>query len=64
MTINQKEKTNTIYNSKYKVAEPFLHPPKATYDQTDVGFRKYKHYEEFTKRFDKGTNLAKKKAYQ
>ena len=62
--MTQKEKTDTIYNSKYKVADPYIHPPKAVYDDSDWGFRKFKHYQEFTKKFDKGTNLEKKNIYK
>jgi hypothetical protein len=57
LTINQKEKTDKIYNSKYKVTEPFHIPPKETYDKTDWNFRKFKKYDEFTKTFDKTNSV-------
>ena len=51
------EKTDRIFHPRYKVQENFMVPPKELYDKSDHGFRKYKKYEEFTKAFDKTTNL-------
>lgn len=51
--MNLKQKTDNIYHSKYKIPSQFKLPEKATYDSSDVGFRKFKAYNEFTKKFDK-----------
>ena len=50
--MNLKEKTNKIFNPKYKIPEQFKLPEKAVYDNSDWGYRKYKTYNEFTKKFD------------
>lgn len=59
LTMNKKERTDTFYNPKYRVKSPFMHQPKTFYDSKDWGFRKFKTYEDFTKRFDKATCLEK-----
>ncbi len=61
--MNNKERTDKIYDSKFKVNEPFKHPAKSTFDKSDCGFRKFKHYDEFTKTFDKGTIHERKNNY-
>ena len=48
-----------MYHPKYKVDEPFKIPPKEVYDKSDWGFRKYIKYDEFTKTYDKRTNLGR-----
>jgi hypothetical protein len=50
--MNLKEKTNNIFHSTYKIPEHFKNPEKAVYDNSDVGYRKFKTYNEFTKKFD------------
>ena len=50
--MNMKEKTNKIYSSTYKIPEHFKHPEKAVYDRSDFDYRKFKTYNEFTKKFD------------
>lgn len=57
LTINKKEKTDTILNSKYKLEEQYKKFSKDTYDSSDWGYRKYKIYDQFTKKFDKITNV-------
>ena len=59
LTLNKKIKTDTFYNPKYRVRTPFMHQPKTCYDNKDCGFRKFKTYEDFTKKFDKATCLEK-----
>ncbi len=57
LIMNKKERTDIIYNPKYKVEEPFNFPPKEVYDKSNWNFRKYKKYDEFTKTFDSSTNI-------
>ena len=59
LAMNKKIPTKTFYNSKFKVNTPFMHQPKTNFDNTDWGFRRFKKYEDFTKKFDKGTILEK-----
>ena len=59
LTMNKKIKTDTFYNSKYRVETPFMRQPKTNYDNTDWGYRKFKIYEDFTKKFDRRTVLEK-----
>ena len=51
--MNLKEKTRDIFNPKYKISDQYKFPEKAVYDKSDCGFRKFKTYDEFTKKFDK-----------
>ena len=51
--MNLKEKTRDIFNPKYKISDQYKFPEKAVYDNSDCGFRKFKTYDEFTKKFDK-----------
>ena len=53
LTMNLKEKTRDIFNPKYKISDQYKFPEKAVYDKSDCGFRKFKTYDEFTKKFDK-----------
>ena len=48
-----KQKTRDIINPKYKISDQYKFPEKAVYDNSDCGFRKFKTYDEFTKKFDK-----------
>lgn len=59
LTMDKKENTNTIYDSKYKPQVSYFKPPKQTFDTSDWPYRKFKIYNEFTKIFDKTTNLEK-----
>jgi hypothetical protein len=59
LAMNKRIPTKTFYNTKFKVNAPFMHPPKTNFDNTDWGFRRFKTYEDFTKKFDKGTILEK-----
>ena len=54
--MNKKEKSKKIFDPHYKVNENFHKPEKEVYDRTDWGYRKFKKYDEFTKKFDKITN--------
>ena len=51
--MNLKETTRDIFNPKYKISDQYKFPEKAVYDKSDCGFRKFKTYDEFTKKFDK-----------
>ena len=51
--MNMKEKTKEIFNPKYKISSQYMLPEKAVYDKTDCGFRNFKTYNEFTRKFDK-----------
>ena len=57
--MDQKEKTRTIYKPNYKPEVIYSKPEKQTFDRTDWPTRKFKIYEEFTKTFDKTTNIEK-----
>jgi hypothetical protein len=57
--MNKKIKTDTFYNPKYRVETPFMRQPKTNFDNTDWGYRKFKIYEDFTKKFDRRTVLEK-----
>lgn len=59
LTMSQKEKTDTIYNPKYKVNKTYMRPMSAQFDRSDWPYRKYKIYDDFTKTFDKTTTLTK-----
>ena len=59
LAMNKRIPTKTFYNTKFKVNAPFMHPPKTNFDNTDWGFRRFKTYEDFTKKFDRGTILEK-----
>lgn len=45
--------TKTFYNPHWKIGEPFKEQPKQVIDYSDWGWRKYKEYGRFTKKFDK-----------
>ena len=53
LTINKHIPTETFYNPKFVVKEPFMEVPKVQNDDTDWGFRKFKTYGPCTKKFDK-----------
>ena len=53
LSINRKIPTKTFLNSHWKLDENFKHFPKKDRDYSDWGFRKYKEYGKFTKKFDK-----------
>ena len=53
LTINRKIPTKTFLDSHWKLDENFKHFPKKDRDYYDWGFRKYKEYGKFTKKFDK-----------
>jgi len=57
LTINEKKKSDEIFNPKFKVEKSFMKPPKETYDKSDWNFRHFRKYDEFTKFFDKKTNI-------
>ncbi len=57
MTISEGEKTDKIFNPRYKAEKPFMKPPKETYDKSDWNYRNFRKYDEFTKFFDKKTNI-------
>jgi hypothetical protein len=59
LTIDKKEKTNKIYTPNYIPEHSYAKPSKQTFDATDWQFRKFKIYNEFTKTFDKTTNIEK-----
>lgn len=60
LTLNQKIPTSTFYNPKFKITEHFMHQPKTIYNTGDWPYRKFKTYEEFTKRIDHATIMEKK----
>ena len=53
LSINRKIPTKTFLDSHWKLDEYFKHFPKKDRDYLDWGFRKYKEYGKFTKKFDK-----------
>jgi len=57
LTIGEKEKTDKVLNPKYIPEKSFMKPQKKIYDKSDWNFRKYKKYDEFTKFYDKKTNI-------
>lgn len=61
LTINRKETTASIYNSKYHVMPPQQHFGNKRYDDSDWGFRKYRIYDEFTHHFDRSVNNLTRK---
>ena len=54
--MNKKEKSDKVFDPHYQANENFTRPEKQSFDRSDWGYRKYKKYDEFTKRFDKTTN--------
>lgn len=54
--MNKKEKSDKIFNPHFKTDENFQKPEKQSFDKSDWGYRKYKNYNEFTKKFDKTSN--------
>ena len=60
LTKDEKERTDKIYNPQYKIKKTYQRPMSAQYDKSDWNFRKFKTYEEFTKKFDNITTLEKK----
>ena len=58
--MDEKERTDKIYNPQYKIKKTYQRPMSAQYDKSDWNFRKFKTYEEFTKKFDNITTLEKK----
>lgn len=59
MTIDKKERTNKIYTPNYVSEHANKKPEKQTFDTSDWPYRKFKIYEDFTKTFDKTTNIEK-----
>jgi hypothetical protein len=57
--MDKKEKTDKIYEPNYVSEHEYKKPSKQVFDNTDWQFRKYKIYNEFTKTFDKTTNIEK-----
>ena len=59
--MDKKETTNTIYQPNYKADAIYQKPEKQTFDTTDWPHsnRKFRIYDEFTKTFDKTTNIEK-----
>ena len=53
LSINRKIPTKTFFDSHWRLDENFKHFPKKDRDYSDWGFRKYKEYGKFTKKFDK-----------
>jgi len=53
LTLNRKIPTKTFLDPHWKLDFPFNKFPKADRDYSDWGFRKYKEYGKFTKKFDK-----------
>lgn len=53
LTINKNQKTDKIYHPKYKIPEQYHRPEKQQFDTTDHGFRKFRNYSEFTRKYDK-----------
>ena len=58
LTIDKKERTDTIFNPHYSTVEKFSFPEKFKAKETIRERPKYRHYDEFTRTFDKKTNLA------
>jgi hypothetical protein len=59
LTIDNKEKPQKIYEPNYKTNLNYIKPEKKIFDRSDWPIRKYKIYNEFTKTFDKTTNIEK-----
>lgn len=53
LSINRKIPTKTFFDSHWKLEENFKHYPKKDRDYIDWGYRRYKEYGKFTKKFDK-----------
>lgn len=50
--MNEKERTDKIYNPKYQVEKNFFVKPSRQFDKSDWEFRKFRKYDNFTKTFD------------
>lgn len=61
LTMNQKERTDLIFSPKYQILHSQKNPDNKRYDTSDWGFRKFKHYDEFTQYFDRSANNLKRK---
>lgn len=59
LTMNEKIRTETFYNPRYVVTKPFKKQPNIFYDNKDMGYRRFKKYDIFTKAIDKATILQK-----
>jgi len=57
--MDKKEKTEKIYEPNYKTDLKYSKPQKQEFDKSDWPTRKFRIYEEFTKTFDKTTNIEK-----
>ena len=53
LSINRKIPTKTFLDSHWKLDENFKNFPKKDRDYSDWGYRKYREYGKFTKKFDK-----------
>lgn len=53
LTLDKKIRTKTLLDSHWGPPEPFKKQPNPMADHTDWGFRNYKVYGRFTKKFDK-----------
>ncbi|MCQ2818405.1 MAG: hypothetical protein MJ252_14150 [archaeon] len=59
LAFGDKIKTETFYNSKFKVPKPYMFHPAEEFDNSDWNYRKFKCYKDFTKEIDRKTILQK-----
>jgi hypothetical protein len=57
LTLGDKEKIDKILDPHYKTTKTYQRPQSAKFDDRDWEFRKYKIYEDFTKKYDRPNNL-------
>ena len=57
LILGDKEKTDKILDPHYRTTKTYQRPQSAKFDDRDWGFRKYKIYEDFTKKYDRPNNL-------